>query len=225
MANLMNDLNHFSNQTVDLSFQEATFTKEQFPLDQLIATNKSVLDAIASFDDQRSKKLMHGYLTNTPISQIIDVTLLSHLQDNHAPTTIAEKFFANDTANKLIKNAIEKETWAKIERLSGPLITYFNQVLDAEVLDATEKREFMNLAESFLLKIRNSRSLYGVDLARFFKLIRQLQEENQLLESEVSMYDKLIMNVSCNLRTLGVNLVFQVEEDSSDISIGNDSLF
>lgn len=39
------------------------------------------------------------------------------------------------------------------------------------------------------------------------------------------MYDKLIMNVSCNLRTLGVNLVFQVEEDSSDISIGNDSLF
>jgi len=79
MANLMNDLNHFSNQTVDLSFQEATFTKEQFPLDQLIATNKSVLDAIASFDDQRSKKLMHGYLTNTPISQIIDVTLLSHL--------------------------------------------------------------------------------------------------------------------------------------------------
>ena len=79
---------------------------------------------------------MQGYLTDTPISQIIDRTLLSHLQDNHSSTPTAEKFFTNDTANKLIKNAIEKETWAKIERLSGPLITYFNQVLDAEVLDA-----------------------------------------------------------------------------------------
>lgn len=33
------------------------------------------------------------------------------------------------------------------------------------------------------------------------------------------------MNVSCNLRTLGVNLLFQVEEDANDISIGTDSTF
>lgn len=39
------------------------------------------------------------------------------------------------------------------------------------------------------------------------------------------IYDDLIMNVSCNLRTLSVNLLFQVEEDSNDISIGSDSIF
>ena len=33
------------------------------------------------------------------------------------------------------------------------------------------------------------------------------------------------MNVSCNLQTLGVNLLFQVEEDSNEISIGTDSIF
>lgn len=33
------------------------------------------------------------------------------------------------------------------------------------------------------------------------------------------------MNVACNLRTLGVNLLFQVDEDSNGISIGTDSLF
>ena len=36
------------------------------------------------------------------------------------------------------------------------------------------------------------------------------------------------MNVSCNLRTLGVNLLLQMEKDSSSgamVSIGTDSLF
>lgn len=33
------------------------------------------------------------------------------------------------------------------------------------------------------------------------------------------------MNVSCNLRTLGVNLLFQVEEDSNAKSIETDNLF
>jgi len=45
-------------------------------------------------------------------------------------------------------------------------------VLDAEVLAGERKAKFMELAESFVLKIRNSRSLFGVDLARFFKLVR-----------------------------------------------------
>lgn len=74
----------------------------------------------------------------------------------------------------LLKNAIEQDSWAKRERLNGPLITYFNQVLDSNVLGERRKREFMELASRFLLKIQNSRSLFGVDLARFFKLIRQL---------------------------------------------------
>ncbi len=156
---------------------KATFTKEQFPLDQLIETNKSVLDAIASLDETRSKHLIRHYLDKIPISRIIEHTLHSNLKPDGASSTLYS-FFANPMANKLIKHAIEKETWAKIERLSGPLITYFNQVLDEQVLDDSQKREFMNLAESFLLKIRNSRSLYGVDLARFFKLITLLQEQN-----------------------------------------------
>lgn len=44
-----------------------------------------------------------------------------------------QEFFESATANKLINQAIELETWDKIERLGGPLITYFNQVLDANV--------------------------------------------------------------------------------------------
>ena len=80
----------------------------------------------------------------------------------------------------------------------------------------------MELAESFLLKIKNSRSLHGVELARFFKLIKQLQVEKG---QDANKFDKLIMNVSCNLRTLAVNLLFQFEEDSNEVSIGKDSLF
>ena len=71
----------------------------------------------------------------------------------------------------------------------------------------------MDLAERYLLKIRNSRSLYGVDLARFFKLIKELQDKNQSLKCDVSLFDEVIMNVSCNLRTLNVNLLLQVEQD------------
>lgn len=98
-------------------------------------------------------------------------------------------------------------------------------MLDSEVLDVQRKNELLDLTERFLLKILNSRSLYGVDLARFFKLIRQLQERNQAAGCHEDIFDELIMNVSCNLRTLGVNLLFQIEEDSSNISIGTDSLF
>jgi len=64
----------------------------------------------------------------------------------------------------------------------------------------------MQLAEKFLLKMQNSRSLFGVDLARFFKLIKQLQDEGSQIDAD--LYDKLIMNVSCNLRTLSVNLLW-----------------
>lgn len=74
----------------------------------------------------------------------------------------------------MIASAIEQETWGKIERLSGPVISYFCQMLDSEVLDPQRKNELLDLSERFVLKILNSRSLYGVDLARFFKLIRQL---------------------------------------------------
>ena len=79
------------------------------------------------------------------------------------------------------------------------------------------------LAEQFLLKMENSRSLFGLDLARFFKLIKQLQDEDDM--GDADLYDKLIMNVSCNLKTVGVNLLWQVEGDSNDISIGTDSSF
>ena len=84
----------------------------------------------------------------------------------------------------------------------------------------------MDLAAKFLLKIKNSRSLFGVDLARFFKLIKQLQERNEAEGGrDPDIFNKLIMNVSCNLRTLSVNLLFQFEQDSDEMSIGKDSLF
>ena len=79
-------------------------------------------------------------------------------------------------------------------------------MLDSEVLQGPRKAQFMQLAEKFLLKMQNSRSLFGVDLARFFKLIKQLQDEGSQIDAD--LYDKLIMNVSCNLRTLSVNLLW-----------------
>ena len=64
----------------------------------------------------------------------------------------------------------------------------------------------MMIAEKFLLKMENSRTLFGLDLARFFKLIKQLQDEDDM--NDADLYDKLIMNVSCNLKTVGVNLLW-----------------
>jgi len=45
------------------------------------------------------------------------------------------------------------------------------------------------------------------------------------MQKDQGVFDELILNVSSNLRTLGVNLLYQMEEKSSDISIGTDSLF
>ena len=98
-------------------------------------------------------------------------------------------------------------------------------MLDADVLAPARKQEFLSLAEAFLLKIRNSRSLYGVDLARFFKLIKQLQDRNREMETRpADTFDSLIMNVSCNIRTLNVNLLLQFEEDTNEVSLVKDLL-
>ena len=68
---------------------------------------------------------MRKYLDNLPISDIIQHTLNSHL-DSQKDTDSNLSFFEQKQANKLIKQAIEQESWAKIERLNGSLITYFN---------------------------------------------------------------------------------------------------
>lgn len=80
----------------------------------------------------------------------------------------------NLISNSLINKAIETEKWGKIERLNGPLITYFNQMLDSKVLSPKLRDDLSYLAENYLLKFRNSRSLFGVDLAQFFKLVDRL---------------------------------------------------
>ena len=119
---------------------------------------------------------MAKYLHEMPIAPIIDQALLRHLKSaqQRIDDSGSVDFVKSDKANTLIRNAIENGNWGEIERLSGPLVSYFNQVLDAEVLAGQQKADFLDLAERYVLKIRNSRSLYGVDLARFFKLIRQL---------------------------------------------------
>ena len=117
----------------------------------------------------------------------------------------------------MIRNVFKKESWANIDRLSGCIVTYFNQVLDAEVLEGAQKAELMDLAKQFILKSTSSRNLYGVELARFFKLIRQLQEHQRELGLAEDIFDHRIMNVSCNLRTLGVNLLEKSKtEEGSD---------
>ena len=46
-----------------------------------------------------------------------------------------------------------------------------------------------------------------------------------MIGGDPRIFDKLIMNVSCNLRTLSVNLLFQFERDSDEVSIMKDTLF
>lgn len=56
LQNLMQDMNSFSINTDDQV--SSTFKREIFPLDELISTNKSILDAISSLEPQMSRKLM-----------------------------------------------------------------------------------------------------------------------------------------------------------------------
>ena len=78
LQNLMKDLNTFTASETEMG--KKTFTEEYFPLGELIATNKSILDAITCLDEARSKHLMAYYLDKTPIPVIIDLTLRSTLQ-------------------------------------------------------------------------------------------------------------------------------------------------
>jgi hypothetical protein len=53
------------------------------------------------------------------------------------------------------------------------------------------------------LKISNSRSLHGEDLSNVFSLIDLLESQG----SNIKIFDSLLMNMSSNLKTLGVNLL------------------
>mmetsp|Transcript_21928 Transcript_21928/g.29327 ORF Transcript_21928/g.29327 Transcript_21928/m.29327 type:complete len:94 (-) Transcript_21928:549-830(-) len=93
----------------------------------MIITNKSILDAISSLEEQRSRQIMNKYLDTLPLASIIDKTLLKHLAPRaEEDGPMNDQFVQSPRANTLIKEAIEHENWGKIERLSAPLITYFN---------------------------------------------------------------------------------------------------
>ncbi len=59
------------------------------------------------------------------------------------------------------------------------------------------------------MKISNSRSLHGDDLANVFNLIDLLEAKG----SDIKMFDNLLMNMSSNLKTLGVSLLYAENED------------
>ena len=63
-----------------------------------------------------------------PIAAIIDSTLLRNLEPEAAEMSKKpnHKFMNAERANLLINDAINNDNWGKIERMSGPLITYFN---------------------------------------------------------------------------------------------------
>ena len=85
--NLMQDLNQFS---TDSSLEQEPVshysTGVLFPLHELIETNKSILDAIASLNGQESSRVMKNYLDQTPISAIIDRILIQHFREAVQPT-------------------------------------------------------------------------------------------------------------------------------------------
>ena len=53
------------------------------------------------------------------------------------------------------------------------------------------------------MKISNSRSLHGEDLSNVFDLVDLLESQG----SNIKIFDSLLMNMSSNLKTLGVNLL------------------
>lgn len=53
------------------------------------------------------------------------------------------------------------------------------------------------------MKISNSRSLHGEDLSNVFSLIDLLESQG----SNIKIFDSLLMKMSSNLKTLGVNLL------------------
>ena len=85
-----------------------------------------------------------------------------------------EKFYKNVESNKMIHEAIWDLSWNKLERLNGSIITHLDTILESNYYKNEKKQDIIDLAESFILKMSNSRSLHGNDLTRLFKLIKQL---------------------------------------------------
>ena len=111
--NLLQDLNQFSaDSSLEQEPAQHFSAGELFPLHELIETNKSILDAIASLDGHHSSRVMQNYLDQTPISNIIDRILGQHFQEAAAPSDEerldgGKDFFQSPAANKLINRAIE----------------------------------------------------------------------------------------------------------------------
>jgi len=78
---------------------------------------------------------MKNYLNETPFPDIIESTFSLHFETND------DKQY--NKISKLINHSIEWTTWDQIERASGPLISYFNQVLDACILPEDKKKDFI----------------------------------------------------------------------------------
>ena len=72
----------------------------------------------------------------------------------------------------MINEAIQELSWSKLERLNGPLITHLDHMLESNAYKNEKKQDLIDLTEMFILKMTNSRSLHGNDLARLFKLIK-----------------------------------------------------
>lgn len=127
LTNLAADIDQFREQT---GF--ALKKKQQcFPLDQLVACNKSILDAIASLEPEAAQRLMSRYVSDLPFFKIIEAALVSQIYKDKAHMRPAAEtppaWFSSAETNKLIERAIANdETRGKINRQSGPLITHFN---------------------------------------------------------------------------------------------------
>lgn len=91
---------------------------------------------------------------------------------------------------------IDAFSWSKLERLSGQLIGHFKSNFEGDP-------EMKSLIERFLLKISNSRSLHGEDISNVFNLVDLLERQGL----DTKKFDGLLMNMSSNLKTLGVILL------------------
>lgn len=128
------------------------------------------------------------YKRELPHERIVRVIERPHLTDVEQQRIN----LGNRRVNEVLNDAINAFSWNRAARLAGPFITHF-----LHTVDATHDPAGASLIEKYLLKMTNSRALYGEELAQLFQLIDFLERRG--LSSKPDVFDSILLNVASNL--------------------------
>ena len=127
-------------------------------MDDLLETNKSILDTINSLDSQVDKQnILKMYLEEIPMKQIVTKMLKRHLNGHQSlsdrkdllnrveeeTSSANERFFGEPELDCMIQQAIECQTWSKINRLIPAFVSHFKHLKTLDVLTFQEQTEMM----------------------------------------------------------------------------------